>query len=294
MGAGDIPYVLIKNGESTNGGVARSCRRRPAALADLSRHRRPRRGADEGRRARRRRARGADRDLDRPDRGRDRSAGRRLRALRRSARSLAPSSRFLPHPQRRRRSRCAPGTERDAPAIEPVCGDRAVCQFTNVPLAYSEAAALRLDRAPSRAPARAARRPCSRSSTAPTTACSATPSCCASTGRPASARSATGCCRSARGRGAATRAAALLAGWAFDELGLELVEFDVAPGNAASQRVLARLGAERLPGTVVHQWDGRGWEMLRYVLRETAPLSCRARRRRSWPSCRPRSVASPL
>ena len=72
---------------------------------------------------------------------------------------------------------------------------------------------------------------------------------------------------SARGRGAATRAASLLAAWAFDELGLQLLEFDVAPGNAASQRVVERLGAEQLPDTVVHQWDGRGWTMLRYVLR---------------------------
>jgi RimJ/RimL family protein N-acetyltransferase len=157
-------------------------------------------------------------------------------------------------------------TAADAPAIEPVCGDPAVCQFTNVPLAYSEETARawieRHDR----------RR---REGEAVVLAIVD-----AGDGRvlgnaillrfdweagvgeigywllPA-----------ARGRGAATRAAALLAGWAFDELGLELLEFDVAPGNAASQRVVGRLGAERLPGTAAHRWNGRDWEMLRYVLR---------------------------
>jgi [ribosomal protein S5]-alanine N-acetyltransferase len=157
-------------------------------------------------------------------------------------------------------------TEADAPAIEPVCGDPAVCQFTNVPLVYSaEMARAWIARHHERR----------RAGEAAVFAIVGDDD-----GRvlgnaillrfdwearvgeigywllPA-----------ARGRGAATRAAALLAAWAFDELGLELLEFDVVPGNVASQQVVGRLGAERLPGTVVHQWNGRGWEMLRYVLR---------------------------
>ncbi len=157
-------------------------------------------------------------------------------------------------------------TERDAPAIEPVCGDPAVCQFTNVPLAYSEATARAwIARHHERG----------------------------RSGEAAVFAIADGVddrvlgnvillrfdwearvaeigywlLPSARGRGAATRAAALLAEWAFDELGLELLEFDIVPGNVASQQVVGRLGAERLPGLAVHQWDGRDWEMLRYVLR---------------------------
>ena len=45
-----------------------------------------------------------------------------------------------------------------------------------------------------------------------------------------------------RGRGLATRAVRLVAGWAFDRLGLSLLELTCSPDNAASARVAERAG----------------------------------------------------
>jgi RimJ/RimL family protein N-acetyltransferase len=50
---------------------------------------------------------------------------------------------------------------------------------------------------------------------------------------------------SARGSGLATRAVRLVAGWAFDELGLERIELRVHPENEASRRVAERAGFTR-------------------------------------------------
>ncbi|MFY1586612.1 GNAT family N-acetyltransferase [Micromonospora sp. WMMD734] len=49
----------------------------------------------------------------------------------------------------------------------------------------------------------------------------------------------------ARGRGLATRAVRLLAGWAFDQVGLARLWAGTAPWNTASQRVLDRAGFHR-------------------------------------------------
>ena len=49
----------------------------------------------------------------------------------------------------------------------------------------------------------------------------------------------------ARGRGAATRTVRLLAGWAFDQLGVARLELTCAPDNIASQRVAERCGFVR-------------------------------------------------
>ena len=45
-----------------------------------------------------------------------------------------------------------------------------------------------------------------------------------------------------RGRGIATRALRLVCAWAFDDLGLDVVSTRVRAGNAASLRVLAKVG----------------------------------------------------
>ena len=49
----------------------------------------------------------------------------------------------------------------------------------------------------------------------------------------------------ARGRGVATRALALLARWAFDELGAARVELRAEPDNVGSQRVAEKAGFTR-------------------------------------------------
>ncbi len=46
----------------------------------------------------------------------------------------------------------------------------------------------------------------------------------------------------ARGRGVATRATRLMAGWAFDALGVARLELTCGPDNVASQRVAQRCG----------------------------------------------------
>lgn len=48
--------------------------------------------------------------------------------------------------------------------------------------------------------------------------------------------------REARGRGYVSRAVRVLAGWAFDDLGLERLELTTDPENIASQRVAERCG----------------------------------------------------
>jgi RimJ/RimL family protein N-acetyltransferase len=49
----------------------------------------------------------------------------------------------------------------------------------------------------------------------------------------------------ARGRGVATHAVRLLAGWAFDALGLGRLEITCGPDNLASQHVAERCGFTR-------------------------------------------------
>jgi RimJ/RimL family protein N-acetyltransferase len=62
----------------------------------------------------------------------------------------------------------------------------------------------------------------------------------------------------ARGSGLAEEAVALLAGWALSQPGVRALTARVAPGNAASLRLLDRLGFVA---------DGRSAPYLRYVLR---------------------------
>lgn len=51
--------------------------------------------------------------------------------------------------------------------------------------------------------------------------------------------------RDARGRGHISRAVRLLAGWAFEDLGLQRLELTTDPENIASQRVAERCGFRR-------------------------------------------------
>lgn len=52
--------------------------------------------------------------------------------------------------------------------------------------------------------------------------------------------------REFRGRGLAVASARMLAGWAYDELGIETLLLDIEPSNQASHRVAAKLGAKRV------------------------------------------------
>ena len=51
--------------------------------------------------------------------------------------------------------------------------------------------------------------------------------------------------REARGRGTATTAVRLVAAWAFEKLGIERLNLETVPQNAASQRVAERAGFTR-------------------------------------------------
>jgi len=64
----------------------------------------------------------------------------------------------------------------------------------------------------------------------------------------------------ARGRGVATVAVLLVAGWAFDRLGVQRLELTTVPENVASQRVAERAGFSRegvLRGLVATKDNGR-------------------------------------
>ena len=65
----------------------------------------------------------------------------------------------------------------------------------------------------------------------------------------------------ARGSGLAAESVALLAEWALSQPGVRALSARVSPGNAASLRLLARLGFSA---------DGQSGEYLRYVLRGTS------------------------
>lgn len=151
--------------------------------------------------------------------------------------------------------------DEDARALEPVCGEWDVCAFTSVPWSYSEAEALawverqRQKRAAGTVLALAIQgrdddRALGNVNLAKLS----------EDGREA----AIGywLVPEARRRGLAAAAVSLLIDWAFDNLGLERIEFAILAENLASQRVAERAGAtsegvrERS-----HAAEGRAWDM---------------------------------
>lgn len=70
--------------------------------------------------------------------------------------------------------------------------------------------------------------------------------------------------RDARGRGACTRAVRLLVAWAFETLELEQVEVSTVVGNAASERVITRVGF--VPAGEVAGLDDDARRLRRFIL----------------------------
>lgn len=156
--------------------------------------------------------------------------------------------------------------DHDAPALEPVCGEWDVCQFSTVPWEYTPAAARawierhRGRRSSGTGIALAITRdegdlPVGNVNLSllgdedriPTLGYWLTPA--------------------ARGQGLAARAARLLRDYGFRELRLERMEISIRPENAASHAVAARLGATREGlRRDSHDAGGRRWDMVVYSL----------------------------
>jgi RimJ/RimL family protein N-acetyltransferase len=154
----------------------------------------------------------------------------------------------------------------DAPALRSICGDPDVCRFTSVPWTYERAAAtdwvvrVRDGRSTGTTLALAiaeldADLPVGNVNLVRFSA----------DGR--NAALGYWLVPAARRRGLATRAARLLCGWGFEHLGLRRIELAILPGNAASQGVAERLGAQaRGLRRDSHRAAGRAWDMLIYEL----------------------------
>jgi ribosomal-protein-alanine N-acetyltransferase len=156
----------------------------------------------------------------------------------------------------------------DASALEPVCGEWNVCQFTSVPWVYTPSAALAwIDR-------QHARR-LSGSGLALAITVNDLP-----VGNVNLVRfsddereAALGywLVPAARGQGLAARSARMLCAWGFRELQLERIELAILPENVSSHAVAERLGACRegmRPAS--HQAGGRLWDMVIYALTAVA------------------------
>jgi [ribosomal protein S5]-alanine N-acetyltransferase len=156
--------------------------------------------------------------------------------------------------------------EADAPALEAVCGEWNVCQFTSVPWSYSlvEATAWVTRNREKRSRGEVL-------SLAIVEAGGDEVVGNVNLGRFSDdgSRAALGywLVPSARGRGLASVAARTLTNWGFHVMGLERIELAILPENAASHRVAERLGAKPeglRPSS--HEAGGRWWDMEIYVL----------------------------
>lgn len=151
--------------------------------------------------------------------------------------------------------------DEDAPALEPVCGERDVCAFSSVPWVYSKAGALawierqRRKRAAGTVLALAIQAPGEERALGNVNLAAL-----GDGGR--EAEIGYWLVPAARGRGLATAAVSLLVDWGFERLGLDRVEFAILPENLASQGVAERLGAtpEGLREQS-HEAEGRHWDM---------------------------------
>ena len=159
--------------------------------------------------------------------------------------------------------------ERDAPALEPVCGEWDVCQFTTVPWIYSVEAARAWI-------ARVGERRASGSGLALAITHRDRPNPIGNVnlvrfsedGREA----ALGywLLPSARGYGFAVGAALILCAWGFQELRLARIELAILPENAASHAVAKRLGARQEGVRVAsHEAGGHRWDMVIYSLSQS-------------------------
>ncbi len=156
--------------------------------------------------------------------------------------------------------------ENDAPALETVCGDVDVCQFSTVPWTYSPAAARAWIR-------RLEQRRSSGTGLALAITRAGQDQ---ALGNVNLIRFSDDGCEAAlgywlvptaRGQGLASAAARLLCCWGFEQLALERIELAILPGNTASIHVAQRLGATH-DGVRrdSHQAAGRRWDMIIYTL----------------------------
>jgi RimJ/RimL family protein N-acetyltransferase len=137
----------------------------------------------------------------------------------------------------------------DAPALEPACGDDEICRFTTVPRIYTLGAAEAwIERQHQRERDGSAR---VRAIVADQIVGMA--------GlfgiREGEARFGYWTIAAFRGQGYTTTAVRLLAGWAFDQRGLQAVHIDIEPGNSASRSLAEAVGATPA-GRVDHGREG--------------------------------------
>jgi len=151
-------------------------------------------------------------------------------------------------------------TRADAPALRPACGEEAICAYSTVPWRFTlDAARAWVDRQEAKRLAGRGvtlaivpRDEGDQASPFGTVVLTLQP-------QEATARMGYWLVGAARGRGYAARAGRLLVDWARRELALRRIELVILPGNLASRRVAAALGATNLglhPG-LAHHGDRR-------------------------------------
>ena len=125
----------------------------------------------------------------------------------------------------------------DAPALEPACGDDDICRFTTVPRVYTPAGAEAWIR-------RQWKREADGSARVRAIVADQIVGMAGLFGMSdGEGRFGYWTIAAYRDRGYTTTAVRLLAGWAFDQRGLQAVHLDIEPGNVASRAVAEAIGA---------------------------------------------------